>query len=87
MLELSGSCPCGRASFLWLAAGPTTPCRSSDVTPQGQLLFRVGLVLLLFALLYLVPRVDDLFFFNIPPLLNNKIIFRTNREMKQIINV
>ncbi|KAJ8779076.1 hypothetical protein J1605_012927 [Eschrichtius robustus] len=36
VLELSGSCPCGRASFLSLAAGPTTRCRSSDVTPQGD---------------------------------------------------
>lgn len=49
----------------------------------------VGIVLfsvLPACLVYLVATVDDLiYFFDIPPPLNNKIIFRTNQEMKLII--
>lgn len=54
------------ADILQLTAGPTTPCRLSGIESQHQLLFRVGIMQLLSALLacllYLVHRVDDLFF-------------------------
>lgn len=92
MLELSGGYPVDRAYILQFALRPTTPCCLSDIEPQCQLLFRVGIVLLfaiLACLVYLVPTVDDLGFFfvvfNIFPLSSNKIIFRTNQEMKLII--
>lgn len=45
--------------------GPTTPCHLPGVGPQCQLLFKVGIMLPLFALLAcqlcLLPRVSDPF--------------------------
>lgn len=39
------------AYTLQFATSPTTPCCLSDIEPQCQLLFRVGIVLLVFVLL------------------------------------
>lgn len=90
LLALSGGCPWEHSlHILPFAAGPTMPCRLPDINPQCQLLFMVGIVLfsvLPACLVHLVATVDDLiYFFDIPPPLNNKIIFRTNQEMKLII--
>lgn len=74
--------------ILHFATGPTTPCHLSDIAAQcfcclGQSCAAAFCTSSLSSVSG--TQSGRSFFFNIPLPLNNRIIFRTNQEMKRII--